>query len=155
MKLSTKEDVEAPIATVFGMLSDFEMFERSAIRRGAEVHRVGEHEAPEVGLAWEASFSMRGKERSARVELTQYTPPSDMVFESRSSGLITLLEIELMPLSPRRTRVAVSAQFKPSTLPARLFVQSMKLAKSNLSKRFKLRVADYAKDIEDRASRIA
>ena len=97
----------------------------------------------------------RGKDRHCNVELVQYASPTDMVFESTSGGLITLTEIELVALSPNRTRISVQFDIKPRTLPARLFVQSMKLAKSNLTKRFKLRVADYARDIEDRCHRLA
>lgn len=155
MKFSSKEDVQVPIATVFGMLSDFEVYERSAIRRGAEVQRVGEHDVPRVGQTWEASFTLRGKERRTQVELVQYTPPTEMFFESKSDGLITTLELELVALSTNRTRISVTFEIKPLTLPARLFVQSMKLAKTNLSNRFKQRVAEYARDIEDRVSRMA
>lgn len=155
MKFSSKEDIEAPIAIVFGMLSDFEVYERSAIRRGADVQRIGDHDVPHEGQSWAASFALRGKERTARVELTRYAPPTEMVFESTSGGLFTTLDLELVALAPKRTRISVDFEIKPRTLPARLFVQSMKLAKSNLTKRFKLRVAEYARDLEDRFTRTA
>lgn len=154
MKFSSKEDIAAPIAAVFGMLSEFESFERSAIRRGADVNRVGEHDVPHEGQTWDARFSMRGKERQTRVELVQYTPPTEMRFESRSGGLSTTLHLELVSLAASRTRVSVAFEVKPRTLPARLFVQSMKLAKSNLAKRFSLRVSEYARDIEERFGRM-
>ncbi|WP_050929051.1 SRPBCC family protein [Aestuariivita boseongensis] len=155
MKFSSKEDVEAPIASVFGMLSDFEIYERSAIRRGADVHRIGDHDIPHVGQAWQASFTFRGKERKTQVTLARYAIPTEMVFEGQSGGLLTSLALELVALSPNRTRISVDFEIKPRTLPARLFVQSMKLAKSNLTKRFRLRVAEYARDIEERISRMA
>ena len=154
MKFSSKEDVEAPIEAVFAMLSEFETFERSAIRRGAEVIRVGDHHAPHVGQAWDARFQMRGRERQTRVTLVRYDPPSGMDFESESDGLTTLLEVELIALSQKRTRISVSFEVKPKTLSARLLVQSMRLAKAKLTKSFKLRVADYARDIEDRHRRL-
>ena len=58
--------------------------------------------------------------------------------------------MQLTPLSPKRTRLGVEVDLKPKTLSARLLVQSLKLAKSNLTKRFKLKVADYAKTMETR-----
>ncbi len=155
MKFSSKEDVEVPIANVFGMLSDFEIYERSAIRRGADVQRIGEHDVPHEGQTWEASFLLRGKDRKAEVQLARYAPPNEMVFEAQSGGLLTVLVLELVALSPNRTRITVQLEIKPRTLPARLFVQSMKLAKTNLSKKFRLRVAEYSRDIEDRHTRMA
>lgn len=155
MKFSSKEDVEAPIANVFGMLSNFELYERSAIRRGADVNRMGDHDFPHEGQTWNASFALRNRQRKARVELIRYAPPTEMMFEGISGGLSTTLHLDLVSLAANRTRISVVFEIKPRTLPARLFVQSMKLAKSNLTKRFKLRVAEYARDIEDRHMRTA
>ncbi|TNF58754.1 MAG: SRPBCC family protein [Rhodobacteraceae bacterium] len=155
MKFSSKEDVEVPIARVFGILSEFEAFERSAIRRGAEIQRLGDHVAPHVGQAWEVTFDLRGKQRRAHVELTVYEAPHTMVFESVAGGMNAVTAVDLVALSPGRTRISVVFEVKPTTLGARLLVQSMKLAKSNLTKRFKLRVAEYARDIEDRHARMA
>jgi len=155
MKFSSKEDIEAPIDQVFAILSDFEIFERAAIRRGADVHRRDDLPEPGVGMRWEASFMMRGKQRDAVVDLVTYDRPNEMVFESRAGGLEGFLDIDLVALSPRRTRLSVNFEVKPKTLPARLLVQSMKLAKTNLTKRFKLRVATFARDIEERCSRLA
>ena len=64
MKFSTREDIEAPIEGVFDMLCDFEGFERSAMRRGAEVQRVDRLPKPGVGMIWDVVFSMRGKMRN-------------------------------------------------------------------------------------------
>lgn len=155
MKFSSKEDIEAPIEQVFSMLSEFETFERSAIRRGAEVQRTDDLTRTGRGMSWHARFMMRGKQRNVNVTLTNYDPPNAMLFETDSPGLDGQMMIDLLALSPRRTRLSVAFEMTPKTLPARLLIQSLKLAKTNLTKRFKLRVADYAKDIEDRARRSA
>ena len=39
MKLSTREDIEAPIGTVFDAVTDFDGFERQLLRRGVDVTR--------------------------------------------------------------------------------------------------------------------
>ena len=41
MKFETKEDVALPQQVLFDLMADFQMFERVAIRRGAEVTRSG------------------------------------------------------------------------------------------------------------------
>lgn len=150
MQFASKEDIEAPIGDVFTMLSEFESFERSAIRRGIEVQRQDPDKAPGVGMRWHARFVLRGKPRELDLELVQYDRPNTMRFEAASPGIDGQMTLDLVPLSQRRTRMAVVLEIKPKTLSARLLVQSLKLARNNLNKRFKLRVASYAKDLEDR-----
>lgn len=155
MQFSSKEDIEAPIETVFEMLSEFETFERMAIRRGIEIQRSGDLKPPKVGMAWDANFVARGKKRDVHIELVEFSPPNAMSFESTSQGLTGRANVELVALSPRRTRMAIKVELKPTTLSARLLVQSMRLAKKNLNKRFRLRVANFAKDLEERQTRRA
>lgn len=155
MQFSSKEDIEAPISDVFAMLSEFESYERSAIRRGIEVQRLDESAPNAAGLIWDARFILRGKPRDVRLNLSSYEPPNSMRIDADSSGLDGILTVELLALSPRRTRMAVILNLAPKTLSARLLVQSLKLAKTNLTKRFKVKVADYAKNMEDRHTRMA
>lgn len=155
MQFSSKEDIDAPADEVFAMLCDFESFERSAIRRGIEVERLQDSNTPVAGMAWRALFVLRGKPRDALITLETYDSPNALRFSTVSQGLDGFLELELVPLSPRRTRMAVVLNLKPRTLPGRLLIQSLKLAKANLTKRFKLKVADYAKGLEDRHRRLA
>ena len=73
-----------------------------------------------------------------------------MVFEGRSGGLETRTIIECVALSRSRTRISFDAVLTPKTLSARLIVQSMKLAKGKIDRKFKLRLADAATEIERR-----
>ena len=93
--------------------------------------------------------------RDLDLRLATYERPTTIRFESDSNGLAGVMTLDLMALSPRRTRMSVSVELTPKTLAARLLVQSLKLAKSNMTKRFKLKVADYAKNMEERHSRLA
>jgi hypothetical protein len=153
MKFSTKEDVEVPIDAVFDMMCDFETFERAAMRRGAEVQRTDAKEAPGVGMGWRAAFNMRGKRRLVDIEMITFDTPSEIVLECRSQGLLTMMTLELVALSKAKTRITISFDIKPLNLSARLLVQSLKLAKTSLNKKYKLRVADFAKTIEERHKR--
>ncbi len=155
MKFSTKEDIEAPIAAVFDMLCDFEFFERAAMRRGAEVQRTDNKATPDVGAGWSAAFNMRGKRRQVEIEMVAFEKPNEMVFECRSQGLMTVMTLELVALSRNRTRVMVVIDIKPLNLSARLLVQSLKLAKTSLTKKYKLRVAEFARSLEERHKRYA
>ncbi len=153
MKFSTKEDIEAPIDAVFDMLCDFEVLERAAMRRGSEVQRMDTKTAPGVGMTWNAVFDLRGKRRQVEVEMVTFDRPDEMVFECRSQGLVTMLNVELVALSKNRTRIMISFDIKPLNLSARLLVQSLKLAKTSLTKKYKLRVAEFAKSLEERHKR--
>lgn len=150
MKFSTNEDIGAPIDAVFEMLCDFEAFERAAMRHGAEVQRVKDMATPGVGMTWNAAFQMRGKPRQMELELVSFDRPNEIVLESTMPGMLGNTSFELIALSKTRTRVKVVMEIKPLTLSARLLVQSLKLAKNSLTKKYKLRIAEFAKTLEDK-----
>lgn len=155
MKFSTNEDIDAPIDAVFEMLCDFETFERSAMRRGADVQRTDRLTAPGVGMTWQAKFDLRGKRREMEIEIVTFDRPNGIVLESTSPGMLGTTSFELIALSRGRTRVKVDLEVKPLTLSARLLVQSLKLAKNSLGKKYKQRVADYARIMENRYAKRA
>lgn len=148
MKFSTREDIEAPIAHVFAQVSDFAGFERSALRRGADVRRL-DRGPFQTGSQWDAAFKFRGRDRKMQLTLTMLDAPEMYQLEARSDGLICETLVELVALSPRRTRLSVMMNLQPRSLTARVLLQSMKLAKGKLTKRFKARVLEFAEDIED------
>ncbi|UWP88530.1 SRPBCC family protein [Aliiroseovarius crassostreae] len=151
MKFSTREDIAANIEYVFASVSDFGGLERAALRRGADVVRTDTLSAPGPGMSWRATFPFRNRERQADMKLTHYEAPHGMVLFSKISGIEAEVRVDLVALSPRRTRLNLDVEMKPKSIPARLMMQSMKLARGNLVKKFRRRVADYAQTIEDRA----
>jgi len=152
MKFSTREDIEAPIDHVFAAVTDFSAFERQALRRGAEVRRVDQGPV-QLGSAWDVAFQFRGKDREMRATISTFDPPNALVVDTSAAGIDGVTNVELMPLSPHRTRIAVSIDLSAKTLSARLLLQSLKLAKNTLTKRFKSRIAEQAEAIEDRYRR--
>lgn len=155
MKFSAREDIEAPINYVFEQLTDFQAFERSALRRGAEVQRVDKKTSPGVGMAWDVAFKLRGKMRELQMELTSLDAPNCMVLSSRSPTMGGDMMVDLVPLSRGRTRVSMDIELRPKSLSSRLLVQSLKLARSNLTSRYEMRIAELARDLEERYKRQA
>ena len=148
MKFSTREDIEAPIEHVFEKVSDFEGFARRSLRHGADVNRR-DAGVVAAGSAWDIAFKYRGRERRMTATLQTFEPPQGYVIETLSDGMTIMTEVELVALSRGRTRVAIGMDLRAKSLTARLLLQSMKLAKGKLTKRFKARVVEYAEDIED------
>jgi hypothetical protein len=61
--------------------------------------------------------------------------------------------IDLLDLAANRTRIEVHLVAKPKTLAARIYVQTLKLARKKLESSFAKRVAQFAVDLEDRYRR--
>lgn len=148
MKFSSNEDVEAPQDAVFSMFTDFDGFERAILRQGAQISRTDSVRRKDVGMMWKASFKLRGKLREVTGELVEFTPVEGYAIDVASPNLLGFLNVELLPLSKSRTRVAVSLEIKPKSLSGRLMVQTLKLGKTRLTRRFKIRVAEFAKTLE-------
>ncbi|MEL6103176.1 MAG: SRPBCC family protein [Pseudomonadota bacterium] len=149
MKFSSREDIEAPQERVFELLCDFKAAERSATRRGVDVRRTDTlSDAAAVGMSWDAAFWMRGRKRKLDLQLAELDHPNAMTFNASSSNIFGVFSIELVPLSRKRTRMAVALEVSPKTLSARLLIQSLRVAKSSLTKRYKLRIAEYARQLE-------
>ena len=155
MKFGTKHDIAAPIEFVFEQMTDFRAIERAAMRRGAEVQRIDQVQTKGPGMAWDASFVMRGKTRNIQIQLTEYDPPNGLIMSSRSPNMGGQLVVELVALSRGRTRVAMDVELRPKNLSAKLLVQSMKLARKSILKRIDSRLEGYAAEIEQRYLRSA
>ena len=150
MKFVTKEDIDCPIEHVFARAADFTGFERQALRRGADVRRTDRNEKHGLGSGWDVIFKFRGKDRHLRATISDWEPPNGYAVASTTSGIEGVVLVELVPLSRGRTRLSMSIELKPTTLGARIMVQSLKLARGTLQRRFELRVADYASEIVER-----
>ncbi|MEJ1990186.1 MAG: SRPBCC family protein [Maritimibacter sp.] len=150
MKLTAREDISAPIEAVFQQLSDFDGFERSVLRRGAELARTDSLSAPGPGMSWRAGFEYRGRKRDALIEMTSYTPSEQMCFQIKTSGLDVALTADLVAMSRGRTRMSIATDLAATTLPSRLLLKSLKLARHRLQGKFRNRISEFAVDLEGR-----
>lgn len=147
MKLSGREDIDAPIANVWAAVSDFDAYELLALRRGVEVTRIGVL----PGLSWQTAFQLRGKRRQVKLRLQKMERPTHLGFDFTSAPVEGNGQVELIELGPNRTRLMVSTEVKPRTLAARLFLQSLKLARGRVNRRFNQRLEKLARLVEARA----
>ncbi|SEM74858.1 Polyketide cyclase / dehydrase and lipid transport [Loktanella fryxellensis] len=152
MKFSAREDIEAPIQQVYARVTDFAGYERQMLRRGADVKRLDTGQPVVVGSAWDATFTYRGRERRVQARIARLDAPTDLVVSIVANGLDGATTVELVALSPKRTRLSVTIELSARSIPARLLLQSLKLAKSNLTARFKKRVSEFAKSVEGPAT---
>lgn len=148
MKFSAREDIDGAIEDVFRFLTDFEAFERQAIRRNLDAQRTDSLRQAGVGMAWHTQFRLRGRVRQLDITLSELEAPNSLVFQGRSKGLHTVFSVELIALSPSRTRMTVTLDLSPKTLPARLMVQSLKLIRKTITPRFKTRLHDFDRTME-------
>lgn len=148
MKLSTTEDIAAPIEHVFAEASDFEAFERRALREGVKVTRQQAGPA-QIGTVWDIVALFRGRNRHFTATLTALDAPDGYIVATKADGLIFLARCDLVALSPKRTRISMVIDITAQSLAARVLLQSLKLVKARLLTQFKSRMRSYATAIEE------
>lgn len=150
MKLTTRQDIEAPLDFVYAQMSDFAQFERMAMRRGAEVERSDKLEQDGPGMGWRVKFSFRGKTRKLALRLADAQPDSFLAYGIEGQAISGDARVEFMALSPRRTRLTIAGEVRPKTLAARLMLQSLRLARGRVQKRIDAAAGKLATLIEDK-----
>jgi carbon monoxide dehydrogenase subunit G len=153
MKFTTREDIEAPMDFVYRALSDTDHWERAALRRGATVERQDTRPIPGPGMQWIVGFGFRGKLREVDLRCTEMDGAQRLAFTGESEAIFGQFDLDLTEMGPKRTRLTISVEVKPQTLAARLFLQTLKLARGRVQGRFDKRSAQLAADIEDRFRR--
>jgi hypothetical protein len=148
MKFSAKQDVEAPIAFVFAYLTDFDTWERSALRRGAEVARTDQMRSPGAGMSWKAAFAYRGTMRKLDIQLVKMVAPNTLQIAAKSPAIEVDTGLNLTEMSARRCRLHATLDVTPRNLAARLFMQSLRLARARMDRKFALRIAQVVAEIE-------
>lgn len=148
MRLVHTMDIGAPADFVFARLTDFDTLSRQAMRKGAQVERLDQHEGTGVGTSWTARFNYRGRDREMASVVTEFDRPSGFAITSQVGGIDSVMVVDLVPLSPGQTRVAMAVEMAATTMTARLLLQSLKLARTTLSKRLADRMTRFGKDVE-------
>lgn len=147
MKFSTRHDTDIPAESLFAAVSDFYRIERMMLRRGVSVERVDHLVQPSVGNAWNLSFDLRGKPRTLAFAVSECEPPEKLVLLGRSDQFDLAITMTVVALSPTKSRLIFEADVQPRGMKARLTLQTAKLGKGQLDRKFALRIAEYVSDI--------
>lgn len=150
MKFSRREDIEAPLEFVFREMTDFAALTRAAMRRGAEVKRTDSLGSPGVGMSWAIRAIIRGRTRDIAVRLTKFDLNQTTHCAVDSGGMLGTFSVEFVEIARGRTRINVALELRAATMTSRLILQSARLAKSTLDRRFARRITNLSREIEQR-----
>ncbi|MFB2531335.1 hypothetical protein ACEYYB_03035 [Paracoccus sp. p4-l81] len=154
MKFSSREDIEVPAGFLFAQLTDFPAFERTAVRRGADLRRTAAPGAAmDVGQGWDVSFRWRGKGRKLRLTLAEITAPEVLSLTGVSESFDLTVRATVIPLSPRRSRLMGELEIRPRGFKARVLLQSARLGKVALDRRYAEGLRSFAHEVERRYAR--
>ena len=147
MKFVAKHDIDAPISVVWGHLSDFAYFEKLARTRNVHIETQHRGGRVDVGTVWNLKFVLRGKPRTASVEIVEIQPEEALDCDLHSPNIGGGLRFELIRLAPNRTRLRMLADVRPKTLTARLMIQSLRFAKGRTQRKLDAVLIKFADHI--------
>lgn len=148
MKFSSRTEIDAPPQDVFARLSDFDRIEAMARERDVTVERLDDLSNGPSGARWQIVFDYRGKNRTCEADIAAFVQNEQIAARGQMEGLTVFGNVELVEYEAGKTRMFCTVDLKPTTMRARLLVQSLKLAKSALDKRFAKRLTQFGKRIE-------
>lgn len=154
MKFSSRAEVDASADTVFRELSDFDAIDKLARKRSVIVKRTDSLGRIGVGMTWLVDFRFRGRMRRMEVLLARFDAPETIGYKGTTPGFEVDLEIQLVALSKTRTRIIVSSDIRPRSLGARILMQSARLGKSALDRRFDERIRKMCEHLDDRLANV-
>ena len=120
------------------------------VRRGAAVRRVDPAHEPGAGMAWDMAFDLRGKRRELRLDVTQFDRPEKIMILGRSEPLDVSIEMTVIALTRSKSRLMFEVEVKPRNMRARLMLQTAKLGKAQLDRKFAKRIAELVTDLAAR-----
>lgn len=146
MKFSTRQDTDLSADQLFSVVGDFDRIERIFVRRGAMMRRIDPAREPGAGMGWQIGFDWRGKRRELRLDVTRYDRPELIAFEGMSELFEVSVDMAIIALTRNKSRFSLSIDLRPRSMRARLMLQTAKLAKGALDRKFAARVADFLGD---------
>ncbi|MFD2173480.1 SRPBCC family protein [Rhodobacter lacus] len=151
MKFSNRVDVAVSADRLFAQLTDVAGIEEIARRKGVSMRRLDTLREIGAGMSWEVGFMLRGKPREMIVDVARFEPGRCTEYAGISSSFEVTLTLDFTTLEPNRTRLGTMLELRPRTLGARLLLQSARLGRANLDRRYNARIKSFLREIEARA----
>ena len=151
MKLTAKTDLEAPLEYLHAYLCDHTIWAREAMmRRGVDIDRPDDMPLTGVGAGWRIKVPFRGRVRKILLRVDEIVQDQILAYSFEGQALVGTLVLETRALSARRSRLKVMIDVKPKTLSARLFLNTLRLARRKVEERMDKRVGQLGARIEER-----
>ncbi len=147
MKFSTRQDTDLPAEALFAAISNFDAIARMLTRRGAVVRLQNATELPETGMSWLIGFDFRGRSRELTMELTAYQPPELIQFRGHSEQFELTVRMTVVGLTRSKSRLIFETDAQPRGMKARLLLQTAKLGKPQLDRKFAERIGDFVNSL--------
>ncbi|SIS85334.1 SRPBCC family protein [Paracoccus saliphilus] len=147
MKFSTRIDAEMSAPQLFDKVNDFNRLEQLLIQRGASVSRIDPADEPGTGMGWNIAFDWRGRERTLRLEVVRYDRPERVIMTGLSEALELSIDSTVIALSQTRSRLVYETDIRPRNMRARLMLQTAKLGKARLDRRFETRIKELVGEL--------
>lgn len=143
MKFSTRIDTDTAADDVFALIADFPRSERVLKGMGVQVQRIDPASEPGTGLGWSLDFAWRGQRRVVRLDVHRFDRPTHITLGGRSEHFELTLNMTVVALSRVRTRLLYEIDIRPRTMRARLLLQTARLGKAQLDRKYARRMADF------------
>lgn len=141
MKFSTRQDRDIPASEMFDAVANFDRIERILIRRGVDVRR--RHAGSEDRAGWDIGFDWRGSRREIKLDLVQFDRPEKIVLNGTSQPLDLVVQMTVIALATNKSRLMFELEATPRNMRARLMLQTAKLGKSALDRKFAKRISEF------------
>lgn len=141
MKFSTRCDAELAAAALFDTISDFERTERILQRRGVAVQRL--EAGQRAGQGWHLGFDWRGQRRDLQLHLQQFQRPERIGLAGGSENYDIAVDMSVVSLGRQRSRLIFETDIRPRNMRARLMLQTLKLGKAQLQRKYGERIGLY------------
>lgn len=147
MKFSTRIDTDLPADALFDIVSDFNRIERMLMHRGTRMVRIDPAQEPGTGIGWHIGFDWRGRPREMRLEVTRFDRPEVVGMTGESEAFDTDIRMTVVALSLTRSRLIFETDIRPRNMRARLMLQTAKLGKPQLDRKFERRISDFLSEM--------